>query len=97
MRKLASPKARRMPTTSTRPIGLGVQGLADAFIQMRMPFDSPEAKQLNKDLFETLARTARMSLASEFPISEVGGLLTESKPICRNCSFSTGPIPAKSP
>ena len=50
-----------------------------------------------KDLFDTLARTARMSLASEFPISEVGGLLTESKPICRNCSFSTGPIPAKSP
>ena len=37
-----------------RPIGLGVQGLADAFILMRMPFDSPEAKQLNKDIFETI-------------------------------------------
>lgn len=37
-----------------RPIGLGVQGLADAFIQMRMPFDSDEAKQLNKDIFEAL-------------------------------------------
>lgn len=37
-----------------RPIGLGVQGLADAFIKMRMPFDSPEAKQLNKDIFETI-------------------------------------------
>jgi len=37
-----------------RPIGLGVQGLADAFIMMRMPFDSPEARQLNKDIFETI-------------------------------------------
>lgn len=37
-----------------RPIGIGVQGLADAFIQMRFPFDSKEAKQLNKDIFETI-------------------------------------------
>jgi ribonucleoside-diphosphate reductase alpha chain len=37
-----------------RPIGLGVQGLADAYILMRYPFDSPEAKQLNKDIFETI-------------------------------------------
>ena len=37
-----------------RPIGLGVQGLADAFILMGMPFDSDEAKQLNKDIFETI-------------------------------------------
>lgn len=37
-----------------RPIGIGVQGLADAFILMRMPFESEEAKQLNKDIFETL-------------------------------------------
>ncbi|XP_059179280.1 ribonucleoside-diphosphate reductase large subunit-like [Physella acuta] len=37
-----------------RPIGLGVQGLADAFILMRFPFDSPEAKQLNKEIFETI-------------------------------------------
>jgi len=37
-----------------RPIGIGVQGLADAFILMRHPFDSPEAKQLNKDIFETI-------------------------------------------
>ena len=37
-----------------RPIGIGVQGLADAFIGMRMPFDSPEAIQLNKDIFETI-------------------------------------------
>lgn len=37
-----------------RPIGIGVQGLADAFIMMRQPFDSPGAKQLNKDIFETI-------------------------------------------
>ncbi|BFZ24519.1 hypothetical protein BsWGS_27558 [Bradybaena similaris] len=37
-----------------RPIGIGAQGLADAFILMRYPFDSPEAKQLNKEIFETM-------------------------------------------
>lgn len=37
-----------------RPIGIGVQGLADAFILMRLPFDSEEAMQLNKDIFETI-------------------------------------------
>jgi len=37
-----------------RPIGIGVQGLADAFILMRYPFDSPEAKLLNKQIFETI-------------------------------------------
>jgi len=37
-----------------RPIGIGVQGLADAFIQMGLPFDSEEAQQLNKDIFETI-------------------------------------------
>ena len=37
-----------------RPIGLGVQGLADTFIMLRMPFTSDEAKQLNQDIFETL-------------------------------------------
>lgn len=37
-----------------RPIALGVQGLADAFLALRLPFDSPEAKQLNKQIFETI-------------------------------------------
>jgi len=49
-----------------RPIGLGVQGLADAFILMRYPFTSDEAKQLNKDIFETIyyaALTASKDLA----------------------------------
>ena len=37
-----------------RPIGIGVQGLADAFILMRHAFDSPEARQLNREIFETI-------------------------------------------
>ncbi len=37
-----------------RPIGLGVQGLADTFIMLRMPFDSDEARRLNEDIFETI-------------------------------------------
>jgi len=37
-----------------RPVGIGVQGLADAFILMRYPFDSPEARQLNRDIFEAI-------------------------------------------
>lgn len=49
-----------------RPIGLGVQGLADTFIQLRLPFESDEAKQLNKEIFETIyfaAMTASKDLA----------------------------------
>ncbi len=49
-----------------RPIGLGVQGLADAFILMRYPFESEEAKQLNSEIFETIyfaALTASKDLA----------------------------------
>ncbi len=41
-----------------RPIGIGVQGLADAFMMMRFPFDSEEAVQLNKDIFETIYHAA---------------------------------------
>jgi ribonucleoside-diphosphate reductase alpha chain len=51
-----------------RPIGLGVQGLADTFIKLRMPFTSDEAKQLNQDIFETLyyaAVTASMEEAQK--------------------------------
>ncbi|MDM1378775.1 ribonucleoside-diphosphate reductase subunit alpha [Myroides marinus] len=51
-----------------RPVGLGVQGLADAFIMMRMPFTSAEAKQLNQEIFETIyfaALTASMEIAKE--------------------------------
>merc|ERR1712117_700861 len=37
-----------------RPVGLGVQGLADAFLMMRLPFESEGARTLNKDIFETI-------------------------------------------
>ena len=51
-----------------RPIGLGIQGLADTFIALRMPFESEEAAQLNKDIFETIyfaAMTASKDLAKK--------------------------------
>ena len=51
-----------------RPIGLGVQGLADAFILLRLPFESDLAKMLNKNIFETIyfaAMTASKDLAKE--------------------------------
>jgi len=49
-----------------RPVGLGVQGLADTFIMMRLPFTSDEAKKLNQEIFETLyfaALTSSMEIA----------------------------------
>ena len=51
-----------------RPIGIGIQGLADAFIMLRMPFESDEARGLNKDIFETIyyaAMETSMELAKE--------------------------------
>lgn len=51
-----------------RPVGIGIQGLADAFIKMRFPFDSPEARLMNKEIFETIyfaACTASKDLAIE--------------------------------
>lgn len=54
--------------TRHRPIGVGVQGLADAFLALRMPFESPEARELNKQIFETIyhaALTASCDLAKE--------------------------------
>ncbi|UXX80780.1 ribonucleoside-diphosphate reductase subunit alpha [Reichenbachiella carrageenanivorans] len=49
-----------------RPIGIGVQGLADTFIKMKMPFDSAPARQLNSEIFETIyfaSMTASKDLA----------------------------------
>lgn len=61
------PEARKS-NMRHRPIGLGVQGLADALILMRHPFDSPQARTLNKEVFETIyyaAMTASKDLAIE--------------------------------
>ena len=62
-----------IPETKTsndrhRPIGLGVQGLADVFLLLRLPFESEEARKLNKDIFETIyfaSMEASMELAKE--------------------------------
>lgn len=67
-----------------RPIGLGVQGLADTFIRLRLPFESEEAKQLNKEIFETIyfaALTASRDLAVQEGAYETfkGSPLSEGK------------------
>lgn len=59
------PEARRS-NMRHRPIGLGIQGLADAFILLRFPFDSPEARALNSEIHETIyyaSMTASKDLA----------------------------------
>ncbi|CDK28507.1 unnamed protein product [Kuraishia capsulata CBS 1993] len=61
------PEAKRS-NMRHRPIAVGVQGLADAFMRLRIPFDSPEAKELNIQMFETIyhgALEASMELATE--------------------------------
>ncbi|UYZ62316.1 ribonucleoside-diphosphate reductase subunit alpha [Hymenobacter weizhouensis] len=67
-----------------RPIGLGVQGLADTFIALRMPFESDEATGLNKDIFETVyfaAMTASKDLAKQHGAYETfpGSPLSQGK------------------
>jgi len=60
-----------------RPIGIGVQGMAETFFKLRLPFDSPKAKDLNIAIFETIyfgALTASMELAKDFgPYSSYQG------------------------
>jgi ribonucleoside-diphosphate reductase subunit M1 len=51
------PEARKS-NMRHRPIGIGVQGLADTFMALRMPFDSAQAKQLNLQIFETIYHAA---------------------------------------
>ncbi len=53
-----------------RPLGLGVQGLADAFIMMRYPFDSEKARELNREIFETMYFAA---LSASCDIAEKDG------------------------
>lgn len=51
-----------------RPVGLGVQGLADTFIKLRLPFTSEEAKKLNRDIFETIYYAALTASKDEAKI-----------------------------
>eukprot|EP00897_Mesotaenium_endlicherianum_P004227 jgi/Mesen1/3832/ME000207S02839 len=63
----------RRSNMRNRPIGIGVQGLADTFILLGMPFDSEEAKELNKQIFETIYYHA-LKTSSELAREE-GGIL----------------------
>jgi ribonucleoside-diphosphate reductase alpha chain len=76
----------RVSNFKHRPIGIGVQGLADAFILMDIPFHSEEAKQLNKEIFETIyygALTRSNELAIERKtttnINNTGVVFTEDE------------------
>lgn len=58
----------RASNLKLRPIGIGVQGLADVFMELKLPFDSPDARLLNRDIFEALyfaALTESCALAQE--------------------------------
>ena len=65
-----------------RPIGLGVQGLADALILMRHPFDSPQAKELNRDIFETMYY-ASMTASKDLAIKDGAYETFEGSPTSR--------------
>lgn len=60
----------RYSNLKNRPIGIGVQGLADTFFKMRLPFDSAEARQLNKEIFETIYYAA---LSASVDLAKVDG------------------------
>ena len=67
-----------------RPVGLGIQGLADTFIMLRLPFTCDEAKKLNQEIFETLyfaALTASMEEAKADGVYEsyAGSPISEGK------------------
>lgn len=64
----------RVSNLKHRPIGIGVQGLADVFVQMRYPFESDEAKQLNKDIFETIYHGA---LEASMELSKKRGIIIQ--------------------
>ena len=65
-----------------RPIGLGVQGLADAFIMLRYPFESEEAKTLNKEVFETIYYAA-MTASKDLAITDGAYETYEGSPVSK--------------
>lgn len=65
-----------------RPIGLGIQGLADTFIHLRMPFESEEAQGLNRDIFETIYYAA-VSASKDLAIKDGPYQTFEGSPISR--------------
>ena len=83
LNKIIDRNSYPVPETATsnlrhRPIGLGVQGLADVFIKMEMPFESDAAKVLNKEIFETiyfaaLSESCRLAEMNGSPYSSYAG------------------------
>jgi ribonucleoside-diphosphate reductase alpha chain len=65
-----------------RPIGLGVHGLADVFILLRLPFESEEAKKLNKEIFETIYFAA-MTASKDLAIKEGRYATYEGSPLSK--------------
>ena len=51
-------EAMKKSNFNNRPLGIGVSGSADTFKYMRYPFDSPESRQLNREIFETMYHAA---------------------------------------
>lgn len=65
----------RVSNLKHRPIGIGVQGLADTFIRLKFPFESNEAKELNKDIFETIYHAAT---ESSMELSKKRGIIIQN-------------------
>jgi len=65
-----------------RPVGLGIQGLADTFIMLRLPFTSDEAKKLNEEIFETMYFAA-VTASNEMAIEEGPYSTFEGSPISK--------------
>ena len=77
-----TPKTKRSNLLH-RPIGIGVQGLADTFIMMDIPFHSEQAKEVNKLIFETvyhaaLERSNEIALSRKEPVTFIHSKLSES-------------------
>jgi ribonucleoside-diphosphate reductase alpha chain len=75
-------KEARKSNMRHRPIGLGVQGLADAFILLRMPFESEKAAALNKEIFETMYFAA-MTASKDLAIKEGAYETFEGSPLSK--------------
>ena len=65
-----------------RPVGIGIQGLADTFMELRMPYQSPEAKTLNSEIFETIYYAA-MSMSKDLAIEEGKYETYEGSPVSK--------------
>ena len=75
--------------TRHRPIGIGVQGLADAFILMRYPFESPEARELNRHIFETIYYAA-VKMSCQLAKEEGPYETYEGSPVSKGVSHNQG-------